>query len=216
MFQPHIDRLIAFVSEPEFQAELQTARREYFEHTGEVFETDDAFEMRMASFLEWFLFDRKLIGVAPAGSSLTPAELYFERNLQTLDEENKIVLRNFAHTVHSLFEVGKLKPDTMHMKDLFTGKNHPVFERRKPVGIDTGDIVEARLILTPDNKLMFSPSFCFHPRDAKKAILKYVKAQKKLGADPKSLIFKLAYLRLKVDRYKHVSADKLYAQELAT
>ena len=210
MFQPHIDRLIAFVSEPEFQAELQTAKREYFERTGEVFETDDAFEMRMASFLEWFLFDRKLPAV-----SLTPAELYTERNLATITDEDKIVLRNFAHTVHGLFEVGKLKPDTMFVKDLFTGKQHAVYERRKPVGIDTGDIVEARLILTPDNKMMFSPAFCFHPRDAKKAIFKLVKAHKKAGFDPEDLIFKLAYLRLKVDRYKHVTAEKLYSAEIS-
>jgi hypothetical protein len=205
MFQPHIDRLITFVSGPDFQAELQTAKREYFEQTGEVFETDDAFEMRMASFLEWFLFDRKL-----STQPLTPAELYLERSMQTVDEQDRIVLRNFAHTVHSLFEVGKLKPDTMHMKDLFSGKSHPVFERRKPVGIDTGDIVEARLILTPDNKLMFSPAFCFHPREAKKAILKLVKAHKKAGLDVQSMLFKLSYLRLKVDRYKHVTADKIY------
>ncbi len=207
MFQPHIDRLIAHVSGADFQAELQTAKREYFEHTGEVFETDEAFEMRMASFLEWFLFDRPL-----PGQRMTPAEAFLEGPGNGLGEEDKIILRNFAHTIHSLFEVGKLKPETMFMKDVFTGKSHGVFERRKPVGIETGDIVEARLILTPDNRLMFSPSFCFHPRDAKKAIMKLVKAHKKAGLDPKALIFKLAYLRLKVDRYKHVTADKLYSQ----
>ncbi|MCC6805919.1 MAG: hypothetical protein IT381_00730, partial [Deltaproteobacteria bacterium] len=159
-----------------------------------------------ASFLEWFIFDRKLDGKAT-----TPVELYVERKGQELSEADRIVFRNFSHTVHGLFEVGKLKPDTMMMKDLFTGKAHSVFERRKPVGIGSGDIVEARLILTPDNRLMFSPSFCFHPRDAKKPILKLVKAHKKQGLEPVQLIFKLAYLRLKVDRYKHVTPEKLYA-----
>lgn len=205
MFQQHIDRLIAFVSEPEFAAELQAARRQYFELTGEVFETDDAFEMRMASFLEWFMFDRPLD--AP---KKTPAELFLERNQASLQEADVIVLRNFAHTVHSVFEVGKLKPDTMFMKDLLSGKTHPVFERRKPAGIESGDVIEARLILTPDNRLMFSPAFIFHPREAKKAIVKLVKAHKKAGLDAQDLIFKLAYLRLKVDRYRHVTPDKLY------
>lgn len=206
MFQPYLDKLTQFVSAPEFEKELQAARKTYFELTGEVFETDDAFEMRMASFLEWFIFDRKL-----DGQGRTPVELYVERMHNDLSDQDRIVYRNFSHTVHGLFEVGKLKPDTMVMKDLFTGKGHSVYERRKPVGIDSGDIVEARLILTPENKLMFSPSFCFHPRDAKKPILKLVKAHKKAGADPVDLIFKLSYLRLKVDRYKHVTPEKLYA-----
>jgi hypothetical protein len=206
VFQPYLDKLSAFVSELEFQPELQRARKDYFDQTGEVFETDDAFEMRMASFLEWFIFDRKM-----EGATATPAELYVERVGPQMTEQERIVYRNFSHSIHGLFEVGKLKPETMVMKDLFTGKAHSVYERRKPVGIDSGDIVEARLIQTPENKLMFSPSFCFHPRDAKKAILKLVKAHKKAGADPVPLIFKLAYLRLKVDRYKHVTPEKLYA-----
>jgi hypothetical protein len=203
--QNHFDRLVAFVSEPEFQAELQTAKKRYFELTGEVFETDDAFEMRMASFLEWFVLDRALDGKAE-----TPAQLFVERQQKTLSEEDLIAFRNFSHTVHGLFEVGKMKADTMQVKEVFSGKAYAVFERRKPVGIDNGDIIEARLIPTVDDKLMFSPSFVFHPRDARKAIVKMVKAHKKAGLEPKELVFKLSYLRLKVDRYKHLAPEKLY------
>src|SRR3954471_12809630 len=114
LFQPYLDKLIGFVSEAEFQPELQRARKAYFEQTGEVFETDDAFEMRMASFLEWFIFDRRLVG-----TQATPAELFVERMGAQLTEQERIVYRNFSHTIHGLFEVGKLKPDTMVMKDLF-------------------------------------------------------------------------------------------------
>ncbi|MCC6808643.1 MAG: hypothetical protein IT381_14560, partial [Deltaproteobacteria bacterium] len=88
MFQPYLDKLSAFVATPEFQAELQSARKDYFERTGEVFETDDAFDMRMASFLEWFIFDRKLDGKAT-----TPVELYVERKGQELSEADRIVFR---------------------------------------------------------------------------------------------------------------------------
>ena len=210
MLQPYLDKLSAFVSETEFQPELQRAKKAYFEQTGEVFETDDSFEMRMASFLEWFILDRPLASIGPE-KGITPVQWYVERNQTALTEADRIVFGNFSHTIHSLFEVGKLKPDTMQMKDLFTGKAHSVFERRKPVGIEKDDVVEARLIQTPDSRIMFSPSFCFHPRDAKKAIMKLVKAHKKTGGEAEGLLFKLAYLRLKVDRYKHVTPDKLYA-----
>lgn len=210
MFQAQFDRLVAFVSEPEFSESLVAGKKHYFDRTGEVFEEDDAFEMRMSSFLDWFIFDHKL-----PGTDRTAAELFVERHGTSLDPAELTIYRNFAHTVHSLFEVGRLKPDTVHVKDLFSGKSHAVFERRKPAGVDSGDLLEARLVTTPESKLMFSPAFCFHPREAKKVIAKAVKAHKKAGTNPQELIFKLAYLRLKLDRYKHVAPVKIYEEGAA-
>ena len=209
MFQPYIDRLTTFVSAAEFESELVSAKRDYFRKTGEVFEDDELFEMRMSSFFEWFLFDYRLAAV-----SLTPAELFVEREQANLSEEDRVHYRNLSHTQHSLFEVGKLKPETIHLKDVFSGKPVQVFERRKPVGIDSGDILEARLLRSNDDKLMFSPAFVFHPRDARRRILKMVKAHKKSGLPPEDLIYRLAYLRLKLDRYKHVRAETIYSEDL--
>jgi hypothetical protein len=93
---------------------------------------------------------------------------------------------------------------------VLTAKSYSVFERRKPAGVESGDLIEARLILTADDKLMFSPAFCFHPREAKRQIMKLVNQHKKRGLPAQELVFRLAYLRLKVDRYKHVTADKIY------
>ncbi len=205
MFQPQIDRLTEFVSTPEFEPALIEAKKEYFRRTGEVFEDDEAFEMRMACFFDWFLFDRKI-----DGAGLTPAEMFVERHFAGLSEEERTQYKNLSHTQHSLYEVGKMKTDTMIMKDLFSGKSLAVYERRKPIGVDKGDIIEARLLRTSDDKLMFSPAFCFHPRDARKRILKMVRSHKKAGLDPEILINKLAYLRLKLDRYKHVRAETIY------
>ena len=58
-YQPYLDQLIAFASTEERKPDLLTAKAEYFQRTGEVFEDDKQFEMRMASFLDYYLFDRK-------------------------------------------------------------------------------------------------------------------------------------------------------------
>ena len=205
MFHPYIDRLTTFVSTAEFEPALIEAKKAYFRRTGEVFEDDDAFEMRMSSFFDFFLFDAKLPGV-----NLTPAELFVQRHEPELSEEDRVHYRNLSHTQHGLFQVGKLKPETVQLKDLFSGKTVAVYERRKQFGVETSDILEARLLRTPDDKLMFSAAFVFHPRDARRRILKMVKAHKKAGLPDEDLIHRLAYLRLKLDRYKHVRAEAIY------
>ena len=146
---------------------------------------------------------------------MTPVQLFIERTDHELSPEERIAYRNLSYSHHSLFQVGPMKPDTILVRDLFTERNLSVFERRKPVGVETNDIIEARLIMTPDDRLMFSPAFCFHPREVRARILKMVKQHQKSGEDHESFIFKLSYLRLKLDRYKHVRADELYAQAQA-
>ena len=68
-YQPYLDQLIEFASTEERKPELLAAKAEYFQRTGEVFEDDKQFEMRMASFLDYYLLDRKL-----PESGQTPAE----------------------------------------------------------------------------------------------------------------------------------------------
>ena len=56
-YQAYLDQLIAFASHEERKPDLLAAKAEYFQRTGEVFEDDKQFEMRMASFLDHYLFD---------------------------------------------------------------------------------------------------------------------------------------------------------------
>lgn len=212
MYHLHIERLTHFVAAPELSDEVVEAKALYFRRTGEVFEDDDAFEPRMALFFEWFLFNYQLKG----HGGMTPVQLFIERMDAELSADERIAYRNLSYSHHSLFQVGAMKSDSIAVRDLFTDRQMSVFERRRPVGVEPGDIIEARLIMTPDDRLMFSPAFCFHPREVRARILKMVKAHQKSGQDHESFIFKLSYLRLKLDRYKHVRADELYAQAQAT
>ncbi|MEO1174163.1 MAG: hypothetical protein AAFX94_19255, partial [Myxococcota bacterium] len=75
MFHGYYDAMVQFASEGALADELAQAKGEYFERTGELFESDPSFERRMASFLEWYVFDRPLA----AQDGLTPAKLWIRQ-----------------------------------------------------------------------------------------------------------------------------------------
>ena len=205
-YQPYLDQLIAFASTEERKADLLAAKSAYFQRTGEVFEDDKQFEMRMASFLDFYLFDRKR-----PESGKTPAEELLEQKSRDPDPEAPAAFRSFAETVHGLFEVRKVKPGTIRLRELFSAKDYDVTERRHTVGLEKGDILEARLIPF-DGALVFSAAFCFHPREAAKAIKKEVKRRKKLLPDtpPVELTWEAAKRAIKAERYRQIAVEKIY------
>ncbi|HMK71927.1 MAG TPA: hypothetical protein VK454_01235, partial [Myxococcaceae bacterium] len=64
-----LDALVGFASSEERKPELLLAKAEYFRLTGEVFEDDRRFELRMACFLDYYVFDHR-----PPATGLTAAE----------------------------------------------------------------------------------------------------------------------------------------------
>lgn len=207
-YQPYLDQLTAFASTEERKPDLLAAKEQYFQRTGEVFEDDKHFEMRMASFLDFFLFDRKR-----SGSGRTPAEEFLALRSAAVgaDPGEAVAFRSFTETVHALFEVRKILPGTIRLRELFSGKDFDVTERRHPVGLEKGDVLEARLIPF-DGALIFSTAFCFHPREAVKAIKKEVKRRKKDLPDvpPVELTWEAAKRAMKTERYRQIAVEKIY------
>lgn len=205
-YQPYLDQLIAFGSQEPRKADLLEAKAEYFRLTGEVFEDDKIFELRMASFLDYYLYDR----VSPL-TGKTPATELYEQRLQSAAPEEANAFRSLTETVHGLFEVRKLGKGVIRLRELFSGKDFDVTERRNIAGLETGDIIEARLIPFGGH-LLFSAAFCYHPRVAVKAIKAEVKRRKKKEPDrpAKELVWDCAMRALKVERYRQVAVEKLY------
>lgn len=205
-YQPYLDELIAYATSEEKKADVLAAKAEFHSLTGEVFEDDKQFEMRMASFLDFYLFDRK----SPQ-TGLTPAEEYHQKQAAIYQSERAKGFKSFTETVHALFEVRKLGKGTVRLRELFGGKDVEVTERRQLVGLEKGDIIEARLIPF-DGQLLFSSAFCCHPRGAFKSILKEVKRRKKKEPNrpPKEMVWECARMALKVDRYRQIAIEKIY------
>jgi hypothetical protein len=205
-YQAQLDLLIAYASMEARKPDLLAAKADYFRLTGEVFEDDKNFEMRMASFLDHYLYDRK----SPE-TSLTPAEEFYQEQVRGKGQDAAAPFRGFTETTHGLFEFRKLKAQQVRLRDLFSGKDYDITERRTIAGLEKGDILEARLIPF-DGHLWFSSAFCYHPREAGKAILKEIKRRKKKEPDrpTRDMVWECAKRSLKMDRYRQIPVDKIY------
>lgn len=204
-YQPYLDQLIAFASAEPRKPELLSAKAEYFQLTGEVFEDDKSFEMRMASFLEFYLFDRK----HPTAGK-TPAEELYEQKWRIVSAEEASSFRSFTETLHGLFEMRRAGRKTLRLRELFSGKDYDVTERRHLAGLEKGDILEARLIPLR-GYLLFSGAFCYHPKEASKLIRAEVKRRKNgTEANPQAFAWECAKRALHADRYRQIAVEKIY------
>ncbi len=210
MFHGIYDDMVQFASEGDLAKELARAKVEYFERTGELFESDPAFERRMASFLEWYVFDR----VMPENDGLTPARLYIRERGGDGSHTDRTRMDEVARSVPSLFEFRKIKNDRLHVIDLLSSSKLSVFERRHPAGLEAGDVLEARMVEF-DGEQYFSEVWAVHPREARRSILKAAKAFRKKGGsfeERVDLVHRVARLSNRCERYKHVSPKQFFEE----
>lgn len=206
------DHLMQFYTDGEFKKEAIKAKNEFYDMAGIFDESSSGFEMRLAQFMDWYLFTRPHSEIG-----LTPIQIQVERGLMKTPEENTIFYQNLAASRHSLFEFLKITNEDLKIKDLFSGytlvvKNSPVVH-----GFDKEELFEGRLIPHKDS-FVFSSGFCFHPKEASKFILQEIKKVKKLPEKDEvqarnKLIIRLFKMRQKYDQYKHVAISGIYSNE---
>ncbi len=212
-FQTYLDELTALASREDRKADLLEAKAEFVKLTGEVFEDDPHFDQRMASFLDYYLMDRP----SPLSGGKAPAVALYEEAQRTGPPERVSGLRGFAETMHALFEVRKIGKGLVRLRELFSGKDYDVTERRQLAGLEKGDIIEARLV--PFNgMLLFSAAFCCHPKGSFKQIWKEVKRRKKKEPErpARDMVWECAKRAVKVDRYRQIPVEKIYDFENKT
>lgn len=206
-YQPYLDKLYAFASTEDRKQDLLAAKAEYFHLTGEVHEDDKSFEMRMASFLDWYVFDRP----NPATGRTPAQELFALRQSESPEGEDLAAWRDLTETRHGLFEVRKLGKGMLRLRELTSGKDFDVTERRQVAGLEKGDVLEARLVPHAGH-LLFSSAFLYHPREGTKALLKEAKRRRKKEPerDPKELVWDASRMALKAERYRQIAIEKIY------
>lgn len=210
MYQPYYEEVARYGAEGDLGAELLQARAEYKQRTGEMFESDASYERRIGSFLEWYVLDRK-ISFRP---ELTPAELFVLQKGAGLSEGDRNRYAGLAQTRLSLFEFKKAKAEHLVMRDIVTGEKIEIFERRRPAGLDSGDVLEGRIVPW-DGLLLFSDVYFVYQRDVRKEILSAAKRLKKAGASDSeriAFVHRVAFLETRAERYKHLDARKVFAE----
>lgn len=212
-YEEFIDRLIVFFTGDRFRDDVAKAKKEFFDEAGVMDEENEAFEMRMTQFLEWYLFSRTLSGIG-----LTPAQYSLQLEDFQMTSNERPAFENLAGARHGLFEFLKIRGEDIHIRDLFLDKKIVIHGSPIRIGFNRDEIFDARLI--PDGEeFHFSRSFAFHPGDASKYILNEIKKIKKAGdleTDREALMLKLLKMRYKYEQYRHLKLDYVYTNEKKT
>jgi hypothetical protein len=203
------DRLLSWATADARKDELLAAKREHFGRYGEPHEEDRSYEARVNGMLDHYLYAYR-----PSGGTGTTLERFLEAEGAALSPEELAAYRDLGDAVHGLFEVRKIKDGEVRLRDVFTGKDHDVTERRNVAGLDKGDLLEARL-LPFGGELFFSGAFLYHPREVRKEILAEVKRLKKEAGrggspDVPAFLGVLARMAIKLERYRNVRLESIY------
>ena len=211
MMHPDYEKVLVYASEGKLGEELTKARQEFIEHTGDMFESDENYDRRIASFLEWYVLDRTLSFAAHQ----TPLKLFIEDVRSSLTTPQLASLRQLTRTKLSLYEFKGIKDESMKIVDLLTREKFVVHERRKIVGIESGDILEARLVPIGEH-LTLTDAMVVHPRVARRYILKGAKKFRKAEdhAEGARFVHRVAYLSNRCERYGHLQAKDIFAELL--
>jgi hypothetical protein len=215
VFPPEkIDELKDFLGEKfstgEFYSAVHAAKLEFFQKAGTISEDDIEFETRMNVFMDWYLIDRDLPGI-----DLPPVKYYLRENLNDLEEQDLKVIRSFTETLHSIFEIKKIKNNEMVLLDLFPKKKYTVMITKLTPALTKGEIFEGRVIPFEDKHIL-SSGICLHPVEMKKYIIKEIKKIRHMGrSHHRELIMKLADMKLKHSRYQHIDPKFIYSDEPA-
>lgn len=212
MIQPYLEKVAAWATGPERQEEILRARHEFRLHTGDFHEDDKSFEARMAAFLEYFLLDRPLDDLG-----ITPVQTWLDAHAAALDAAERPHYEALTRSVHGVFEIRKL--GTRHglrIRELISEEDYEIYERRELVGLEKGDIFDARIVPWDEESWVFTGAFLYHPVEARKPVRKEARRRRKAGGDaasPSAFAWDLARLLLKFERYRNVSVENIYRFE---
>jgi hypothetical protein len=203
VLEPVLRRLHEFVARPEFTEELNRAKAGYFEQIGTPKDGEPFVEMRLASFLEWFMFDRTLDRLRQ-----TPIELFLSQVGSELSAREREICACLTRSIHRLFQVKKIKDDFAVLVDLLDKKKYKQVRQLSP-NLHSGDIAELRLVPV-GTEFVATEAFCYHPPEAHKFILKEAKRAAKMGDDCGGLLRRLMTMSTKWERYPRMRIKEIY------
>lgn len=207
-FENSYTKLVGHFASPQFQDELNLARKEFFENAGTLDENKPNYSLRMNQFYDWYFLTRPL-----KGHMQTPLMVCsIQRDLRLTNEDIQ-TLEVLTKARHSLFELIKVKKDEIQLKDLFKNEKVVITGNQHIFEFDEKEFFEVRIVEL-DGKKHFLKGFCFHPESAQKFILAEVKVyQKNPDLDPADFMLRLVKMRYKFEQYRHVKPDLIYTNE---
>ena len=198
MISDLITELTEYISTIGKEDDLISAKKAYFKDTAGLFGDEDCFDARIANFLEWYIFDRRM-----GGLNLLEE---FIKNIE--DDDKKALFQELAGGVRSIFEIKKISKKAMTFKDLKDGSKHVAIVSFGVDGFKKGEIIDARL-LPQNDQLYLSSSYIFHHGGSKKFITAMIKDAYE-REDLSSALTTLANMSLKWEKYRNYKVEDIY------
>jgi len=138
------------------------------EFTSEDISEEEIDELTFAKFLDWFLYDFKLLD----SEQKVIEKFYIDEGKELSDTEKKLII-DWIKSIHSFFEVEEVfSGEKCVIKDIFTGKVFEVFDKASSKQIKRMDIIAARP-LEIGNQHYFSGIVSLYPATFKNLITEF-------------------------------------------
>jgi|GEM_PF-2020791 len=201
-----LDRALAWLAEPPRGAWLTEAQVVFQARTGEYDAAGAAYEERVRMFHDWFLFDH----VLPSGR-VGLAEYLAEAGVGLPDEQRAVYRALLAAGHRSLFEVDRSRAARLRLLDRIGGAAFDLPAAAAPAGVETCDLLDARLLRPGDGAPILARGLLVHPRQAHDAVLELVEAGRRdAGGPPWELLDTLARMKLAWDRADNPRVPAIY------
>lgn len=189
MFKEKLEQLFEFIAQHIPSEQIMLAKNEYQKTTGETYEDDKSYNTRMSLFLEWYLLDNY-----KPGTQKTILESITENNQSAWNQSHLEVCRDIANNIQALFEVKKVRDNSVTVLDLLKNTKYQVDDKDSKLIFRKNDIFQGRVVFHHE-KSHFTGHFCFHPSkshrfirdEAKKLFLMQLSWRKELCIFEKEL-----------------------------
>lgn len=190
MLKENLEQLFEFIAQHIPSEKIMQAKKEYQNTAGEIYEDDKSYNSRMALFLEWYLLDNYT-----PGTHKTILESIIEENQSTWTQDRLEVCKDISNNIQALFEVKKVRDNSVTVLDLFRDEKHLIDEADSKLVFRKNDIFQGRIV-QHQGKWHFSGYFCFHPSkthryikdEVKKIYVLYKSWNKELASLEKELL----------------------------
>ena len=169
MLQEILEQLFEFSAKSIPDEQILAAKKTYQMETGLLYEDDKSYNLRMALFLEWYLFNN----CAPK-SSKTVLEVLLENNSEQCNTDKLNLYKSISESIQSLFLIQKVHEDRVKAINLFTDEIYLVQEKDSRLIFRENDILQGRIIYF-QKFFHFTGNFCFHPEKSHKYIRSEIK-----------------------------------------
>jgi len=182
------EKLVDYSERPEMQSQIGEAFyiwKNDPEFTSEDINEEEIDELTFEKFLDWFLYDFKLLN-----SEERVIERFYIDEGKELSDAEKRLIKDWIKSIYSFFEVEEvLSGEKCVIKDIFTGKVFEVLDRASSKQIKRRDIIAARP-LKIGNQNYFSGIVSLYPATFKNLITEFFdqefKEYKKLYGNQKT------------------------------